>query len=92
MFKEKYGIFFNFLGSWFCYMDFDEDPSEKNIIEEYKSLVPPDEVKKMIKDAQEVLEQINVYWKRLAHETNFYLKSEQEAASWLSEIIEYLKA
>lgn len=90
MFKEKYGLLFNFLGSWFPDMDF-ENLTEEDVVKEYKTVVDEKRVNVLISEAEEVKKQISDYWRKISIDTNIYLENEQEALKWLNKLIELLK-
>ncbi len=91
MIETDYERLFNFLGSWFPDMDL-EGVTEEDIVMEYKKTVPSSEIQKMIVEAEEVLDEIEDYWKKIEYETNLYFETPEQAATWLKKIIDLLKS
>ncbi len=87
---EKYKVLFNFLVCWFPEMYFD-NLTEKDVVEEYKLVSSKQRIIDLIKEAEEVRNNIGVHWKDVSNATNIYLKNEQEALEWLNKVIELLK-
>ena len=89
-FKNRYEETFNFLGSWFPDMDYD-DLTEERVVSNFKKTIDKDHLNKVILEIKEIQDDINDYWEKIVQETNLYFEDANQVKQWLDLIISYLK-
>jgi hypothetical protein len=89
MLSDRYPALTNFLGSWFP----DADLEGRSDAEAAKAFagVDPDEKSLVARQAREILKLEEFPWQEVGFEANRYFENEEQARSWLSDILRILE-